>query len=36
MRFIWYWKYNKKEALKMFEVNRRVGEDRRKHPDKYP
>jgi hypothetical protein len=36
MRFIWYWEYNQREALKMFEVNRRVGEDRKKHPDKYP
>ena len=36
MRFIWYWEYNQKEVLKMFEVNRRVGEDRKKHPNKYP
>jgi hypothetical protein len=36
MRFIWYWEYNQREILKMFEVKRRVGEDRKNHPDKYP
>ncbi len=36
MKYIWFWEYEQKDTLKMFEMNSKVGFEREKHPEKYP